>query len=113
MNGLDSMVLKRLLEEAADSSTSTQRRAKIQSLLAEGTYARRNKGTHRPDSQAAGKAMGIELVLDALFVELVQNRPDLLSSYYPVFALLCGDGGQGFLGAIDWSLIEESGDEIC
>jgi hypothetical protein len=96
-------VLKALLEEAANDNCSPQRRNEIQCELDEATAAMGEEGVYK----ITGREAGLSLVLDALYVHTIQNRPELLPSFFPTFAIICGDRDEGMLIAdVDWSLID-------
>jgi len=92
--------LKALLEEAAAPNCSPQRRNQIQCLLGEATAAMGEDGVYK----IKGRAAGLHLLLDALYVETVQHRPELLPALFPAFAIICGDRKDGHIIAkVDWS----------
>lgn len=71
-----------------EASTADWRRANaIQCELGAATAAMRDDGTYEIDTPAAG----IHALLDALFVKLYQETPQLLPAMLPVFAMICGD----------------------
>ena len=90
--------LKRLLEEAASQTCSAERHnAIICQLLDEAPGDL---------SRIEGEEAGIRLVLNCLWESTVQNRPDLLPSLFPAFAIMCGERKESVMIAhIDWSLI--------
>ena len=80
--------LKELLNEAASPDTSWQRRNEIQRKL----------------HHAAVIWLGP--VVNKLYVDTIQNRPDLLPYLFPFFAIVCGyDNTGSTLPNIDWSLM--------
>lgn len=96
--------LKALLEEAAKPDCTWQRRTQIQYRLGKATGAIGNDGIYETEGQ---KEAGFKLLLNALYVTTVQNRPELLPTLFPTFAVICGDCEEGVLIAdVDWSLVD-------
>lgn len=94
--------LKTLLDEAAQQYCSRQRRNEIQVELAEASPALRADGVY----ENKGREAGMLLVLEQLYTETATHRPDLLSSLFPAFAVICGDRQDGAICAdVDWSLV--------
>ena len=94
--------LKVLLEEAAKPECTPRRRNSIQCLLGEASAAMGKDGVYTIN----GREAGMHLVLNALYVDTLNNRPELLPSLFPIFAIICGDREEGFICAhIDWSLV--------
>jgi len=93
--------LKALLQEAADPNCSWQRRNEIQCKLGQASPAMGADGVY----EIEGREAGMHLVLDKLYVDTIQHRPELLPSLFPVFAVICGDRKEGIICAdVDWSL---------
>jgi len=80
--------LKRLLDEAASPDTSRFRKGQIGGKL----------------EQLA--SIWASPVIRKLYTDTINNRPDLLPSLFPFFAIVCGyrDAGSS-LPNIDWSLM--------
>ncbi|MCR4328790.1 MAG: hypothetical protein NUV53_04785 [Patescibacteria group bacterium] len=94
--------LKLLLQEAASPDCPWQRRNEIQCKLGEASPAMRADGVYEID----GREAGMHLVLNQLYVDTIQNRPDLLPSLFPAFAVICGDREEGIICAdVDWLFI--------
>ena len=85
-----------LLQEAGHLDCTSQRRNEIRGLL---TSAMKNV----PNSVGDYVAMG-----DYLFQQTADNRPDILPSLFPVFALICGDREyeSHMMCEIDWLAME-------
>ncbi len=99
---MDQNVLKALLEEAAQSNCTWERRNAIQCLLGEASVALGEDGAF----ESEGREAGMQLVLDKLYVDVIDHRPEVLPALFPVFALLCGDRKEGLMCAdVDWSLV--------
>ena len=45
--------------------------------------------------------------LENLFNETIGNRPELLASLFPAFAMLCGDREGPEYAEVFWSLVEQ------
>ncbi len=94
--------LKSLLDEAAQNDCSWQRRNEIHCMLGKASPGMGADGVYEIDTPGAG----IQAVLDELWVETVQNRPQLLPALFPAFAVMCGDREDGTINAgVDWSLV--------
>lgn len=99
---MDQRELKALLEEAAKPDCSWQRRNQIQCRLGEATAAMGKNGVYKTE----GREAGLLLLLEALYVTTVQNRPELLPSLFPTFAIICGDrDAKSLVAEVDWSLV--------
>ena len=99
---MNQVELKALLNEAAKPGCSVQRQNEIQCLLAHASPAMQSDGTYEP----GGCGMGMLMVLEKLYVDTLQNRPELLPSLFPAFAVICGDRQDHLMYAdVDWSLI--------
>ena len=85
--------IKQLLEEAAKSS-DRQRKHQIRVALHNAVYKEDTRG------------VGIALLLDSLYLQVLQNCPDRLPNFLPLFTLGCGDRDRGVLGDIDWENID-------
>lgn len=95
--------LKALLKEAANPECSWQRRNEIQCKLGDATAAMNEDGVYKIE----GREAGLHLLLDSLYVSTVQNRPELLPTLFPAFAIICGDREEGILVAdVDWSIVD-------
>lgn len=93
--------LMALLEEAAKPDCTVRRRIDIQCLLRAATVAGKKSGGY----EIRGSAGTIVAILDMLYDDTVKNRPEILPSLFPIFALLCGDREKRMETAqIDWSL---------
>jgi len=80
--------LKELLNEAANPDTSRFRKGQIGGKL----------------EQLASIWVGP--VIRKLYTDTINNRPDLLPSLFPFFAIVCGYRDAGLsLPNIDWSLM--------
>ena len=99
---MDQRELKALLDEAAKPSCSWQRQNEIQCRLGEASPAMGVDGVRKIE----GPVEGMQIVLDHLYTDTIQNRPDLLPALFPVFALICGDREDRTICAdVDWSLV--------
>lgn len=95
--------LKALLDEAANPKCSWQRRNEIQCKLGEATAAMGKDGVY----ELEGREAGLHLLLEALYVSTIQNRPELLPTLFPTFAIICGDREEGILIAdVDWAIVD-------
>jgi hypothetical protein len=99
--------LKALLEEAANPDCSWERVNEIHCILGAASPA----NDSMPNSEGftehdRGRAEGMELVLDSMYVETIKNRREFLPSLLPVFMLICGDRTEGSIinRDIDWSV---------
>lgn len=93
--------LRDLLKEAASSDCSWERRNEIQCKLGKASPAMKADGVYKINGQKAG----MHLVLEKLYVDTIRNRPELLPSLFPAFAVICGDRQEGIICAdVDWSL---------
>jgi hypothetical protein len=92
--------IHQLLIEAANPNTSNQRKNKIQCLLSAETIA--SKGNSSEDRT---KGYGVELVLQALYVGVLDNNPKLLPSLLPVFAIMAGEANGMLVADPDWDYI--------
>lgn len=91
--------IKDLLAEAANPKCAPHRRNEIQCELGHATAAMRPNGVYDIDSREAG----ILVVIEHLYVDTLQNRPEILPALFPVFALACGDRDNGLIVTdIDW-----------
>ena len=94
--------LMALLQEAATPGCTWERQNEIQCILGSASPAMRDDGVY----EIEGREAGMQLVLDHLYVDVIQNRPELLPSLFPVFAVICGDRQEGLICAsVDWSLV--------
>ena len=88
--------LMQLLKEAAHPACTKERRITIRLRIQKSQATR---GTELYET----KREGIEDLLDKLFVEVTEFRPELLPNFYPVFALAYGNRKPKTLFAqIDW-----------
>lgn len=95
--------LKALLKEAANPKCSWKRRNEIQCFLNESMVATGDHSVHKTKSREDG----INLILDTLYMSTLENRPQLLPTFFPVFAIICGDRKNGRLIAeVDWSIVD-------
>lgn len=95
--------LKELLEEAAKPECTWQRRNEIQCLLGAATPAMRDDGVY----EIEGRGAGMHTVLEHLYVDTIKNKPEILPSLFPFFAVICGDRDKEMIVAeIDWSLVQ-------
>jgi len=87
--------IKRLLEEAANLECSLKKRTEIQRLLEDEIV----KGEEQTN--------GIKSVFNNLYVETIENRPELLPTLFPAFAVMCSerDDGMVITTRIDWELM--------
>ncbi len=93
--------IKALLIEAADPGCSWERRNAIQCELGHASPAMREDGVF----EIEGRAAGMQLVLDGLYVETIRHHPGLLPTLLPAFAIICGDREEGMICAnIDWTI---------
>lgn len=93
--------MKTLLQEAASPDCSWRRRNEIQCKLGKASPAMQADGVYK----IKGREAGMHLVLDKLYVDTIQNRPELLPLLFPAFAVICGDRQEGIICAdVDWSL---------
>ena len=94
--------LKTLLDEAAKPDCSWQRRNEIQCRFGDDSPAMRADSVYETE----GRGAGMHIVLDKLYVDTIENRPELLPVLFPVFAIICGDREDGMICAdVDWSLV--------
>lgn len=94
--------LMALLQEAANPNCHFHRKNKIQCELSAAICQRGAVDTAFDD----GKREGLELVVSMLYNDALDNRPDLLPSLFPVFAILCGDRGPHMICSdVDWLLM--------
>ncbi|MFA6322034.1 MAG: hypothetical protein WCX71_00985 [Candidatus Buchananbacteria bacterium] len=94
--------IKALLEEAAKPTCSSVRRNDIHCRLSEASAAMGENGVYEVDNPEAG----LIVLLDRLFISTLKNRPELLPTLFPAFAVICGDRDEDLIIAqIDWSLV--------
>ena len=94
MNQRDLMTL---LKEAMKSECSSQRRCEIQCSLCNAI------GEYVNDP----KRSVIRTLLELLYTDTLQNRPELLPTLFPFFAIVCGDHEEKYIFAdVDWSIME-------
>lgn len=94
---MDQETLKNLLEEAAAPDCGLQRRSQIQVLLGDAVF--RCGADKRGD--------GIRVILDSLYCDIIQHRPELLPTMFPAFAIMCGENRDGMIiASVDWSLVD-------
>lgn len=92
--------VKELLEEAAKSDCTWQRRTDIQCLLRAATAAGKS-GKYKSSRSVSG----LLVALDTLYVQTIENKPEILPSLFPFFAIVCGDREEEMIYAnVDWSL---------
>ena len=91
-----------LLGEAAGRRCTSARRTQIACKMAESLRS----PEEGMDSEDEGKLEAFNLVFTTLWERTAQNRPALLPTLFPAFALLCGDKDDDvMLATIDWSLV--------
>ena len=100
---MEQKLLKRLLEEAAHPNCLWPQRNHIQRLL-----VRAAAGGDREVLSTDDREAGIRTVLESLYVDTVRNRPDLLPTLFPAFAVMCGDRTGTIVADVDWSLIGQA-----
>ena len=89
-----------LLKEAADPNCSTERQNGICCELEDNVY-----GDEEWNDDLRGG--GMKLIVNVVFMFTVKNRPEILPSLFPVFAILCGDREDLIhCSEVDWSLLE-------
>ncbi len=94
--------LKTLLDEAAGPDCSWERRNEIHCLLDDALRALNPDGNY----EIGGREEGMSVFLGQLYLNTLRNRPELLSSLFPAFAVICGDRTEEvFMADVDWSLI--------
>jgi len=55
-----------------------------------------------------GREDGLVGLLGQIYYSTLQNRPELLPTLFPVFAIICGDREKGSIIAdVDWTLTEQ------
>ncbi len=95
---MDQEEIMQLLREAVHPGTTQGRRAQIQYLL------------QRAASQLP-RAFGVHIVLDALYTVTIENHPEFLPTFFPAFAIMCGDRSKNTIEDsivttnVDWSLM--------
>jgi len=95
--------LKKLLIEAASPTCSPVRQSQIQILLSEASAAMNEHGVVVRDD---GRLAGMLFLLEDLYVETLKHRPELLPTFFPVFAIVCGDRDEECVVAdVDWNLV--------
>ena len=95
--------VKALLEEAAKPGCSWQRRTEIQCQLCEATAAMGKNGVYK----IKGRKAAFHMLLNDLYMDTLNNRPDLLPTLFPFFAVICGDRKEGYIVAdhVDWGIV--------
>lgn len=59
------------------------------------------------DIEIDGRSAGFAVLVESLFHQTLQNKPDQLPALFPAFAMLCGDKGEDkLLADVDWTLVE-------
>jgi len=92
-----------LLQEASNPDCSRERRLKIHAMLSAEAPSVGADGVHEVDDRSI--AMGLSIFLDALWTELTKNHAELLSTFFPAFAIICGDrDDQSIRATVDWSI---------
>jgi len=92
-----------LLLEASKDETSEFRKNKIHCLLGE-----QAAGFNGCCYEIEGRAAGINLILDKLYVDTLENNPKLLPSLLPVFAIISGERekNKNIVAYADWSFVD-------
>lgn len=99
---MNQKILMALLQEASDPNCHFHRKNQIQCELKNGMDKKGSSETTFDE----GKREGLELVMGKLYNDVLDNRPDLLPSLFPVFAILCGDREPHTICSdADWSLM--------
>jgi len=95
--------IKKLLEEASGPQCTKRRRDKIQAMFMNATAFRLKDCTYENIESVAG----IEFAMCLIYKEALSNNPEVLPSFFPLFAIACGDRKNGEVAAdVDWSLME-------
>lgn len=95
--------LMKLLKEASKSSCSKKRRMKIQCELLEASPSKGEDGSRK----ILGRTAGMDILLEKLYEDTLEHNPALLPTFFPVFAIICGDKEKGdFCANINWSLVK-------
>jgi hypothetical protein len=91
---MDQLKIRDLLIEAANPECSERRINEIHCELGQATVM---------DVEVE---VGFQTLLDSLYVRTVQNRPELLPTLFPIFAIICGDREEDMLIAdVDWTIV--------
>ena len=100
---LQSEILALLKEASTIDRSDFQQVARIQVQLGAAIL----NPTSR-DEFSEGKREGLEMLLDSLYVNALQNAPEMLPLLFPVFALLCGlrSSKSWLADSIDWELFK-------
>ena len=99
---MDQQRLMELLTEASKPECDSRRRNSIQVELGQASAAAGKDGV----IEVEGKVAGIHLVLETLYVQTILNRPELLPTLFPAFAVICGDRDENLVVAdTNWSLV--------
>jgi hypothetical protein len=88
--------LKQLLIEASQPTCTPERRNKIHLELTQAAL---------PDEIGTPQE-GVTAVLDSMYVQTIENKPQYLPALFPLFALICAERpAQCWAADIDWSLV--------
>jgi len=102
-NQMKQQKLKNLLEEAAGSQCSQDRRAKIQSIIL--GYVSKRKYPYKITNPAESRLL--KLLINELYLDTSMNRPDLLPTLFPAFVMLCSySESESIVENVDWSIVD-------
>jgi hypothetical protein len=94
---MNQLEIKVLLHEASNPECSWRRRNEIQCEFEKAMV---------PGEDGEGEEAGLLLLLTSLYASTVQNRPELLPTLFPTFAIICGDRKEDMLIAdVDWTIV--------